>query len=143
MIQIHREFFVDIPSVVAWRHLVSVRGWPSWAKHIRRVELSPSGVLTSQSTGVFYLKNHVRSEFKMAEYHPPHSWKWIGRFLWLSVSYDHRFEPVTTDRTKLIWTVEVDGIGASTFGRAFALLYCRNLDQAIPALVAEMNSLRD
>lgn len=141
MTQIRREFTVDVALALAWQHLASVERWQSWAKHIRRAELVPPGQLTSRSSGAFHLKNGIRSTFKMVEYNPPHNWKWVGRFLWLSVSYDHQFEALAAERTKLIWTVQVEGVGESSFGRAFAAIYRRNLDKAIPNLIAEMNSL--
>jgi hypothetical protein len=142
MAQIQREFIVDVPITAAWQHLVQVEHWPSWAKQIRHVELAPPGVLTSQSSGTFYLSNGIRSTFRMSEYNPPHNWMWVGRFLWMSVSYDHQFRSVSIERTKLIWTVEIDGLGKSSLGRVFAAVYCRTLNKAIPNLIAEMNSLQ-
>ena len=141
MTRIQREFTVDAPLAEAWQHLANVERWQSWEKHIRRAELAPPGQLMSQSSGVFHLRNGIRSTFRMVEYNPPHNWMWVGRFLWLSVSYDHRFEALAAERTKLTWTVQVEGMGESSFGRAFAAIYGRNLDKAIPNLVAEMNSL--
>jgi len=140
MTRIRREFTVDVPLAAAWQHLASVERWPSWAKHIRRAELVPHGQLTSQSSGAFHLGNGIRSTFRMAEYNPHHNWKWVGHFLWLSVSYDHRFYELAAERTKLVWVVEIKGVGESSFGRAFAAIYRRNLDKAIPNLIAEMNS---
>ncbi len=42
---IYREFAVDIPLRQAWQHLARVEQWPSWAKHIKRVEMQPAGEL--------------------------------------------------------------------------------------------------
>ncbi len=141
MTRIQREFTVDVPLAAAWQHLASVERWPSWAKHIRRAELDPPAQLTSQSSGTFHLGNGIRSTFRMVEYNPHHNWKWVGRFLWLSVSYDHRFHALAAERTKLVWVVEIEGVGESSFGRIFTAIYRRNLDKAIPNLIAEMNSL--
>ena len=140
MTRIRREFTVDVPLAVAWQHLANVERWPSWAKHIRRAELVPPGQLTSQSRGTFHLGNGIRSTFRMVEYNLHDNWKWIGRFLWLSVSYDHRFHALR-ERTKLVWVFEIEGVGESSFGRVFAAIYRRDLDKAIPNLIAEMNSL--
>ncbi len=137
---VRREFVVERPVEEAWRHLARVEAWPSWAQHIRRVEPRPRGELGPASTGVIRLRNGVRSAFAMTEFDPPRHWKWIGRFLWLAVQYDHRFEAVGAGRTRLIWTVDVEGFGVATIGRLFAAIYERNLDAAIPALVAEMNA---
>ncbi|MCI0712114.1 MAG: SRPBCC family protein, partial [Chloroflexi bacterium] len=97
------EFEVDAPLETAWQHLAQVERWPSWARHIRRVELKPPGDLTLQTSGTFHLSNGVRSTFKMVELNPPHHWKWVGQFLWITVHYDHIFEPINDQRTRLIW----------------------------------------
>jgi hypothetical protein len=74
----------------------------------------------------------------MTEFNPPQNWKWVGPFLWATVIYDHQFEALDADHTKLIWIVEAKGFGASLLGRLFAKIYRRNLEKAIPLLIAEM-----
>jgi hypothetical protein len=96
--------------------------------------------LGPKSTGFIQLNNGVRSAFTMTEFNPNNNWKWVGRFLWLTVCYDHRFEEVRPTQTKLTWVVEANGVGASMLGRLFAKVYRKNLDRAIPLLVKEMNS---
>jgi hypothetical protein len=137
---LRREFTVELPLERAWQHLARVERWPSWAKHIERVELRPPGELGSRSTGIIRLRNGIRSAFAMAEYDPPRRWEWVGRFLWLTVRYDHRFEELGPRRTKLTWEVRVAGFGVSVLGRLFAGVYARNLDGAIPLLIEEMNA---
>jgi hypothetical protein len=139
---IRREFTVDQPVEKAWQHLARVEQWPSWAKHIKTVELQPAGELGPQSTGIIHLSNGVKSAFSMTEFHPPRSWKWVGRFLWLTVDFDHRFEELNPRQTKLIWIVEAKGFGLSLLGRLFAKIYSKNLDRAIPLLVQEINASR-
>lgn len=133
-----REFVVKVPLKRAWKHLAEIERWPSWARHIKRIELRPPGALGAQSSGVIHLRNGVRSTFRMVEFDPPWRWRWTGPFLWLTVGYDHRFEPVDANSTRLVWTVAVSGLGANTLGRLFAWIYQRNLDRAIPRLIAEM-----
>lgn len=137
---VHREFEVNVAADAAWKHLAQVEAWPSWAKHIRRVQLTPAGNLTPQSSGRFDLSNGIQSTFKMVEMDYPQHWKWIGRFLWMMVHYDHRFEPVDDHHSRLIWIVEAEGLGVSIFGRLYGVVYNRNLDRAIPNLVAELNA---
>lgn len=55
--------------------------------------------------------------------------------------YDHQFEEVDTEHTKLTWVVEAEGFGVSIFGRLFAAIYNGNLNRAIPNLITEMNTL--
>jgi hypothetical protein len=140
---IRREFVVDVPVSTAWGHLAQVERWPTWAKHIKRVELNPRGELTLSTVGSFHLTNGVKSNFKMTELNPLQNWKWVGPFLWLMVHYDHQFEKVDEQRTKLVWTVGAEGFGVSIFGRLFAAIYNGNLDKAIPHLINEINALKE
>ncbi|MCI0694143.1 SRPBCC family protein [candidate division KSB1 bacterium] len=139
---IHREFTVDLPLDAAWHHLAQIERWPSWAKHIKNVELVPAGELTASTRGKFHLANGIKSEFRMTELNPPHNWKWAGPFLWLRIEYDHCFEAIDRQRAKLTWIVRAEGVGVALFGRLFGMIYNRNLDRAIPNLIAEMNALK-
>jgi hypothetical protein len=135
---IHREFSVGVPSATAWQHLARIQQWPSWARHIKWIELQPPGELNPQSTGVIHLTNGLKPVFRVADFKPPHSWKWVGGFLWCTVIYDHQFEALDAARTKLTFIVEAAGFGAGVLGRLFAWIYRRNLERAIPLLIAEM-----
>jgi Polyketide cyclase / dehydrase and lipid transport len=137
---LRREFTVDLPLQRAWDHLARVEQWPTWAPHIRKIELKPPGELGPQSTGVIHLTNGMKPAFRMTEFNPPGNWKWVGPFLWATVHYDHRFEALDAEHTKLIWVVEAKGFGASILGRLFARIYRVNLERAIPLLIAEMNA---
>lgn len=140
MTLLRREFIVDRPLVEAWRYLARVERWPSWARHIKRVEVQPPGELGPQSTGIIHLRGGVRSAFTVTDFNPYSRWKWVGPFLWLTIHYDHLFEEVNPHQTKLVWVVEGSGFAVSVFGRLFAKIYSRNLDRAIPLLIEEMNS---
>lgn len=135
---IRREFTVNLPLQRAWDHLARVEQWPSWAPHIKQIELTPPGELGSQSAGVIHLTNGMKPAFRVSEFNPPGNWKWVGAFLWLTVIYDHQFESLDAEHTKLIFIIEAKGFGASILGRLFAWIYRRNLERAIPLLVAEM-----
>jgi uncharacterized membrane protein len=137
---VRRDFVVDVPLEDAWDRLSLVEDWPSWAKHIKAVRLTPAGRLTEKSEGAFRLAGGARSTFRMEVYDAPKRWQWVGRFLTVQVHYDHRFEPADGEHTRLTWTVEAEGPGATTLGRLFGAIYNRNLDKAIPNLQAEMRS---
>ena len=139
---LRREFVVDLPLEKTWQHLARVEQWPSWARHIKRVDVQPPGELGPKSTGFIHLSNGIKSAFTMSEFSPYRNWKWVGGFLWLTVHYDHRFEELNPRQTKLIWFVDGAGIGVSVFGRLFAKIYSMKLDRAIPVLIAEMNASR-
>jgi hypothetical protein len=137
---LRREFTVDLPRARAWHHLAQLERWPSWARHIRRIEVTPAGELGSQTTGVIHLTNGIKSVFRMTEFNPPQNWKWVGRFLWATVEYDHVFEELGPEKTRLIWTIAAERFAVSILGKLFARIYNKNLDTAVPLLVAEMNS---
>jgi hypothetical protein len=137
---LQREFTVGIPLQRTWDHLSRVEQWPSWAHHIKKIELHPPGELGPESTGVIHLSNGMKPAFRMTEFNPPRNWKWVGPFLWLTVIYDHQFEEQVAEHTKLTWIVQATGFGAGILGRLFARIYRGNLERAIPLLIAEMNA---
>jgi hypothetical protein len=146
---IRREFTVELPLEEAWRHLARVEQWPNWARHIRQIELSPSGELGPGSTGLIHLKAPLkrgwpgsRAAFTVTEFNPCRNWKWVAPFLWLKCHYDHWFEKLNAGQTRLTWVIEAEGFGASIIGRLLAMIYRRSLDRAIPLLVEEMNASR-
>ena len=136
---LRREFTVQLPLKKAWQHLARLEEWPSWARHIRQIKVQPPGDLAATSQGTLHLKTGIKPCFKVTEFNPPCSWKWVGGFLWATVHYDHHFEALSSAQTKMTWIVEGTGFGISVIGRLFAKVYARDLDRAIPALVAEMN----
>lgn len=140
--KLRREFTVELPPEKAWQHLARVEQWPSWARHIKQVEVHPPGELEPESMGRLHLSNGLKPVFKVTEFNPYRNWKWVGNFLWLTVHYDHHFEEVNSTRTKLTWVVEATGFGVSVLGRLFAKIYSKSLDRAIPLLIQEMNASR-
>ena len=146
---LRREFTVELPLEKAWQHLARVEQWPSWAKHIKQVEVRPSGELGPGSTGLLHLDNGVKSgwpgssaTFTVTEFDPYYNWKWVAGFLWLTCHYDHHFEKLNPTQTKITFVIEAQGFGKSVIGRLFAMIYRRNMDRAIALLVQEMNASR-
>jgi len=140
---VHRRFVVDAPLGETWDHLARVEEWPTWAHHIKSVRLSPPGLLTAESEGGFTLGGGVRSTFRMEVFEPPRRWQWVGRFLTVTVHYDHHFESINDQATALTWIVKADGLGAGTVGRVFGVVYRRNLDRAIPRLQEQLRATAD
>jgi hypothetical protein len=137
---LRREFTVDLPIEKAWQYLARLDQWPSWARHIKRVEAQPPGDLGPDSCGRMHLANGIKPVFKVTEFNPYRNWKWVGNFLWLTIHYDHHFEAINLNQIRLTWVIEATGFGVSIIGRLFAKVYSKSLDRAIPRLVAEMNS---
>jgi len=102
--------------------------------------MSPPGALASVSEGTIHLSNGIRSTFKMEELNTGRNWKWVGPFLWLKVHYDHQFREIDNTQSEIVFVLDGEGFGVRTFGRLFALIYGRNLDRAIPRLIAEIEA---
>lgn len=146
---LRREFKVELPLDEAWQHLARVEQWPSWARHIKQVEVRPPSELGPESTGRLHLNTWVKSgwpgssvTFTVTEFNPYRNWKWVAGFLWLTCHYDHQFEELNPTQTKLTFVIEAEGFGKSVIGRLFAMIYRKNLDRAIALLVEEMNASR-
>lgn len=137
---LERHFTVTRSIETAWGHLENVEQWPSWARHIHRIDLRPRGPLTVDSEGTIHLSNGIRSTFRMEQLVPGKSWKWAGPFLWLTVHYDHQFASTSANETEVRFVLDGEGFGVGFFGRIFAAIYARNLDRAIPHLVRELET---
>jgi hypothetical protein len=137
---LERRFTVKTSLEKAWAHLEKVEEWPSWARHIRTIELHPPGGLTPVSAGTILLTNGIRSTFRMEELRPGQNWKWAGPFLWITVHYDHQFEKTGSQESAIGFVLDGEGFAVGLFGRLFAAVYARNLDRAIPLLVKELDA---
>jgi hypothetical protein len=137
---LERRIMVKTSLQRACAHLERVEQWPTWAPHIRRIELRPPGSLTLESEGTIQLNNGIRSTFRVEELTPGRNWKWAGPFLWMTVHYDHQFNKAGPQELEIRFVLEGEGFGASVFGRVFAAIYARNLDRAIPRLVRELET---
>ncbi len=138
---IRREFIVNASPETAWDHLARLEQWPSWARHIKRIDVSPPGPVSASSSGTIHLGLAMKSEFTMTEFNPPDNWKWAGPFMNLTVHYDHRFEPLGDARCRLVWVVDVEGFAAAVLGRIFAAIYKKKLNRAIPRLIEEIDAI--
>ena len=137
---LERRFRVKAPLEKAWLHLEKVERWPTWARHIRRIELQPAGALRSDSAGALLLTNGIRSTFRMEQFNRGTNWRWAGPFLWITVHYDHQFAHAGLNETEIAFVLDGEGFGAAVFGRLFAAIYARNLDRAIPHLIHEIEA---
>ena len=138
-----RTLVVPLPVEDAWAGLADVATWPRWAPHIRSVEVNPPGPVGRDTAGTFDLVGAPSARFTMTDFAPPDHWTWQGRFLWLTVDYDHRFAPVggTDDDargTEIAFVVTARGLGGRTLGSLFATAYARRLDAALPRLRAHL-----
>ena len=137
---VHRSFEVSAPVATVWAGLARPAAWPSWAKHIKSVDMEPPGALTASSSGVVRLRNGVRSKFVVTQFVEGERWLWTGKFLWLRVDYDHVLAAVAPARTRVTFDVAAGGLGVGSLGRLFGRIYAGSLDQAIPNLIAELEA---
>jgi hypothetical protein len=138
---INRQFMVNVPLELAFEHISQVEAWPSWAKYIRRVELQPTGPVTAETQGTLNLTNGLKTQVHMTGFDPPHNWEWTGKFLWLTINYDHHFQVLSDHQTQVCFIVSAEGLGTTTVSRLFATAYNANLDTDIPNLIAEFDGL--
>jgi hypothetical protein len=131
---VKRVFEVDAPLEEAWHRLAEVERWPEWAPHITSVTVSPPGELGPTSSGALQIKRLGRNTFRMSVWEPPVRWEWVSRLPGVRIYYDHRFESSGPAATRLEWLVELRGPLAPLIRRAFARVYGRNVDRAIPRL---------
>jgi hypothetical protein len=81
--------------------------------------------------------------FGVEELNRGRNWRWVGPFSWLRVHYGHQFARIGPEETELRFVVDGEGLGVALFGRIFAAIYARNLDQAIPNLIRELEQRVD
>lgn len=110
---LERRFKVRVPLEEAWAHLEKVEQWPTWARHIRSIDLHPPGSLQPNSEGVIRLTNGVHSTFRMEELNVGTNWKWAGPFLWITVHYDHQFSRVGPAQSMIGFVLDGEGLGNS------------------------------
>lgn len=103
-----REIVVNVPRELAWDHFSRPREWRSW--------LGDSGAPSDFGPGDVIGPDSVASfagaiTFRMAEFDPPNHWMWSGKMLWLTLDYDHVFEPIGDRQTRMVFHQELTGFG--------------------------------
>jgi hypothetical protein len=137
---LERTITVDATAAEAWDHLAEPARWPSWARHLRRVEVTPPEPVEVGTKGVVHLRNGTRARQVVTVVDPGHHWRWDGRFLWMALHYDHVFDPAPGGGCRITFSVDAGGPAIGTLGRLFARAYGRQLDRSLPHLVAELNA---
>lgn len=137
---VREQIEVDRPPTVIWDHLAKLEQWPSWAGHIKKMDPTPPGELTSETEVVLHMKMGARTRMRVTEYDPPRRWMWEGKGFGTTIRFEHALEPVGEGRTR-VWFLAwmggpLSGPGGWTFGRMMR----RYLSAALPALKAEIES---
>lgn len=134
---LERSFDVQANATAAWRVLVDATDWPTWAPHLRRVEVTPPGPVGPSSAATLRLTNFTSARVAVTEFEDRRRFRWEGSFLWLDLGYDHVVETLGRG-SRITFSVDGRGRGINSLGRLFARLYARNLDRAIPRLQARL-----
>ncbi|MGH2577251.1 MAG: SRPBCC family protein [Actinomycetota bacterium] len=137
---LERTFAVEASAERAWAELVAAEQWPTWARHLASVEVTPPGPVGPGSRATLKLTNHTKATVRVTEFQDGRRFRWEGSFLWMGLGYDHLATTNDAGRVSITFTVDVAGIGVNTIGRLFASIYARNLDRAIPRLQARLRS---
>lgn len=135
---VERTFEVPVPVQEAWDALADVEAWPTWAPHISGASTTPPGPVSAGTSGTFRFRPLGRSRFQMTEFDPPGTWTWSGRAMGVLIDYEHRFEPVSPDTTRLVWQVRARR-RAGLRARLFAAIYSRLIDRAWPRFQASVS----
>ena len=137
---LERTFTVEAPGERAWAELIAAERWPQWARHLRRVQVTPPGPVGPDSSATLSLKNRTTARVRVTEFEDGRRFRWEGSFLWMVLGYDHVVRTDETGRVGITFTVEGAGVGVNTIGPIFASIYARQLDRAIPRLQALLRS---
>jgi hypothetical protein len=133
-----REIVVNVPREVAWEHFSRPRAWSSWMRSGAPTEVTPSDVVGPDTVAKF----GDSFEFRMTEFAPPDHWMWSSRLGWLTVDYDHRFEPIGDRQTRMVFHQTVTGFGndiaATLLGALTTFIGHQDM---LNRLAAEMNQL--
>jgi hypothetical protein len=140
--RMRRTFAVDAPLETVWDYIARPEAWPAtWAHHIRRVACDPHGVATAETRGVIHMKGGMSSKLRMIDFNPGRNWKWGGRSRIFRFAFDHRFDRIDEERTRLDFVVETDGALDYLLGPLTGLYLGRRLDRNIPRLIEQLDSL--
>ncbi|MCC7009179.1 MAG: hypothetical protein IT184_10205 [Acidobacteria bacterium] len=133
-----RQIVADVGRDVTWTHFNEIGEWKSW--------LGEAGAPTATSTSVAGPDTVATFAggvtFRMTQFEPPSHWMWTGKMGWLTVDYDHVFEPLGPQRTRIVFHQTVRG-----FGNDAAALLIRGLtaamghQAALDRLASELNAL--
>ena len=132
-----REIQVNVPRDVAWEHFSRPMEWRSWLGDGG----TPTAVTPSEVVGPDTVARFGDSfAFRMTEFAPPDHWMWSAQAAWLTLDYDHAFEPITDRETRMIFHMTMTGFGSDLFARVLgAVTSAGGHAEALQRLADEMN----
>lgn len=76
-----RSFEVQAPPDASWTTLIDAEAWPSWARHLSRVDLTPPGTVDLDTSAVLVLTNRTKARVVVTDFRPGRRFRWEGRFM--------------------------------------------------------------
>lgn len=129
---VDRIVAVDASLTDTWQTLIDAEQWPTWMP-VRSVEMSPKGKIDRNTSAVIRWNSGRPMSVVVTEFRPGRSFRWSGRLLGSTVSYDH---VVTSSQqgAEVLFILEVVGPTARLVAGPLRRAYDRALDEAIPDL---------
>lgn len=137
---VREQVIVDRSPSAAWNHLAHLENWPSWAGHIKRMEPTPRGDLTASTQVILHMRAGPRNKMIVTEYDPPHRWVWEGRSFGVTTRFEHKFEAIDENRTRIWFLAGMSGPLSFLTGGLFGRMMHRYLTRALPKLKSEMEA---
>jgi hypothetical protein len=131
-----REIVVNAPREVAWEHFSRPREWKTWLASGYPDTMSPGEVVGPDTVATI-----SGITFHMAEFDRPAHWMWTAKILWFTILYDHIFERVADNQTRLTFHMRVTGFGNDLFALLMGAASRGGHAEALPKLADEMNRL--
>ncbi len=95
------EIVVNVPREIAWEHFSRPMQWRSWLGDTG----APTAVTPSEVVGPDTVAKFGDSfGFRMTQFAPPDHWMWSANAGWLTLDYDHVFEPISDRQTRMVFT---------------------------------------
>lgn len=103
-----REIVVNVPPQVAWDYFGRPKQWVSWLGTAGApTEVGPADVIGPDTVAKF----GEAFAFRMTRFDPPTHWMWSATLGWLTIDYDHIFEPMSDRQTRMVFHQTVTGFG--------------------------------
>ena len=123
----------DASLTEVWQRLIDASSWPEWMP-VRSIETRPAGRPIDGNTDAVIRWNSGRPmSVTVDEFRAGRSFRWSGRALGSTISYDHVATSVD-GATEVLFICEVTGPTSRVVGPIVRRAYDAALDDAIPAL---------
>ena len=134
-----REIVVNVPREIAWEHFSRPMQWRSWLGDTG----APTAVTPSEVVGPDTVAKFGDSfGFRMTQFAPPDHWMWSANAGWLTLDYDHVFEPISDRQTRMVFHMVVTGFGNDLLARLMgAATWAGGHAEALQRLADEINRL--